>query len=700
MNMKINTLLFRIFLPLLIVPLLFNTAKATPINITTTNTNEACNGGNTATATATVTGGNTPYTYAWSTTPSQTTATATGLTAGTYTIGVVDAAFNTASAVVTVTQPAVFNVTANIMSYVLCNGQNNGGLSAIPSGGTSPFVYVWHPSGSTSDTVTGMSAGCYTVTAADACGATATATTCITQPNILAASIHLNGIIRCNGGAGGLACSPFGLGGTPPYTYLWSNGSTDSTATGLIAGTYSLLLTDNNGCTSSATYTLTQPAVLIDTLSSINNTSCVSPNGEAMASTYGGTSPYYYMWAPINNTYNPATGLTPGTYTCTVYDAYGCSTTSAVTVGGTPAPLLTVSSTDDTNHHCMGSVTASATGGTTPYTYLWSPGGATTANVTGLCTGSYCCTITDANGCTDYDCIAVNDTLIPCAHNNYNQQICIVTLDTATNKCEIIWGRNNAPPAGGYGTFNIYRDTGAGYSFIHSQALNVLSEYIDSGSNPSAGAVSYELATYDSCGLSAYSSPHTSIYLTTTAGINAYTLNWTAYVGFTPTQYIIYRGPSLSSLAAIDSVPNTVFTYTDSFPPLGSYYAVAAENPNGPCIPTTHRAGLSLLSNAFSNGFNTGVLGLSSLTNNISALKIYPNPSNGMFTLNYTMSGSDNVTISIINELGQQVYTGQRHANNGPVTEQLNVENLASGIYMLRIQTSKGIAVQKLSIMQ
>lgn len=621
--MKTNTVLFRIFLPLLIVPLLFNTAKATPINITTTNTNEACNGGNTATATATVTGGNTPYTYAWSTSPSQTTATATGLTAGTYTIGVVDAAFNTASAVVTVTQPTVLGNFTQVWSNVLCSGGYSGVILDSTLGGVSPYTYLWAPGGQTTASVSGVS-----------------------------------------------------------------------------AGSYSVEVTDNHGCTASATAVVTQPPILTAIASAVNNSQCVNPNGSATVTPSGGTYPYYYSWTPVLRNNSTIIDLAPGTYSCTVTDAHGCTFSVTATVGGTPAPLLVVTATPDSDRHCTGTLTASVSGGHPPYTYSWSPGGATTASISNLCTGVYYCHVTDNGGCYDTS-LAIVDTccMVYCA-NNYNQQICIVTLDTATNKCEIIWGRNNAPPAGGYGTFNIFRDTGAGYSFIHSQALNVLSEYIDSGSNPSAGAVSYELATYDSCGLSAYSSPHTSIYLTTTAGINAYTLNWTAYVGFTPTQYIIYRGPSLSSLAAIDSVPNTVFTYTDSFPPLGSYYAVAAENPNGPCIPTTHRAGLSLLSNAFSNGFNTGVLGLSSLTNNISALKIYPNPSNGIFTLNYTMSGSDNVTISIINELGQQVYTEQRHANNGPVTEQLNVENLASGIYMLRIQTSKGIAVQKLSIMQ
>jgi len=507
----------------------------------------------------------------------------------------------------------------------------------------------------------------------------------------------------CNGGNSGWAAASVS-GGTYPYTYLWSTtpSQTTATATGLSVGTYTVAVVDASFNTASTTITITQPPIFTATTSTINNTSCASPNGEAIGIGSGGTPPYWYMWEPMYVLNDTDTGLTPGTYTCIAYDNNGCNDTTTVVVGGTPAPFLTISSTSTYGNLCLGTITSSVSGGTAPYTYLWSPGGYTSANLNNLCASYYCCTVTDNSGCTNYNCVDM-DTLANCT-NNYTQPICIVTLDTATNKCEIVWGRTNSPPAGGYGYFNIYRDTGAGYSMIHSQALNVLSEYIDIGSNPSAGTVSYELGTVDSCGTSTLSSPHTSIYLTTTAGVNVYILNWTAYVGFTPTEYIIYRGPSLSSLASIDTVSNATFTFHDTLPPLGSYYVVEAVNPNGPCVPTTHSAGkssFSLLSGAFSNGFNTGtLLGINNLESKITNLNVYPNPSNGIFTLSYLMIGSDNITINIINELGQVVYIEQKNVNTGPHTEQLNAGNLASGIYSLRVQTNTGTSVRKLLIMQ
>ncbi len=548
--MKNTIIVLRGFLFVLMIPLFFNHIKATPLTATiASHKNISCNGQNNGTATATATGGTSPYTYVWSTNPTQLGVTATGLSAGTYTVVVADANFTTASVNVTITQPTPLIDTAFVYANVGCNGGYGGALGSTVSGGISPYTYLWSPSGITNSNATGaISAGCYTVTVTDANGCTETSSACITQP----AAISINQF-------------------TTP---------------------------DSN---------------------------CASANGTATIIPSGGTFPYTYRWTPTGQTTASATGLSAGAYTCALKDLHGCSLT-------------------------------------------------------------------------------VTSIIVDSGANKFDQQICIVTLDTATNKCEIIWGRTNSPPAGGYGHFNIYRDSNNTYILDHSQALNVLSEYIDPNSNPSAGAVSYKLSTVDSCGESALSPVHTSIYLTATAGHNVYILNWTAYVGFTPSKYIIYRGPSLSKLTAIDSVANNILTYHDTLPPLGSYYVVEAENPNGPCVPTTHRPGkpsFSLLSGAFSNGFNTAkLLGINNLENNITNLNVYPNPSNGMFTLNYTVTGSDNVAVSIINELGQEVYTEQKSMSSGPHTEQLNIGNLASGIYSLRVQTYTGTSVRKLLIMQ
>ncbi len=294
-------------------------------------------------------------------------------------------------------------------------------------------------------------------------------------------------------------------------------------------------------------------------------------------------------------------------------------------------------------------------------------------------------------------------SFVPCLNNNFNEPICIATIDTATNKCELIWGRTNSPSQNGFGNYNIYRDSNSVFELTHTQLLNMLSEYVDMNSNPSGGPVSYKLSTTDTCGESAVSAVHTTMCLTTSATTNAYNLSWTPYIGFTPLIYRIFRGPALNAMVQIDSVPNTVLSFVDSFPPINSYYAVEAVNPFGVCVPTAKIKGhnsMATLSGSFSNGFNTAILGVQSLSNSLSNIKIYPNPGSGLFNLSYSLSNAGNISISIIDELGQVVYTNAEHRSAGQTNEQINLENLSAGIYSLRLQTSSGIMVKKLVVMK
>ncbi|HXB12822.1 MAG TPA: choice-of-anchor tandem repeat GloVer-containing protein [Bacteroidia bacterium] len=291
---------------------------------------------------------------------------------------------------------------------------------------------------------------------------------------------------------------------------------------------------------------------------------------------------------------------------------------------------------------------------------------------------------------------------VPCNINTYDEPICIVTIDTATNKCRVIWGRTNSPAYSG--SYNVYRDSASNFALTHSQPLDSLSEYLDMNSSPAYGIQSYKLSTVDSCGESALSSPHSTIFLTTSAGPNVYILNWTPYVGFTPSEYRIFRGPSLNSMVQIDSVPSGVLTYTDTLPPLGSFYAVEAVNPFFTCMATpkalSHKLHGSSLSGSFSNGYNTKDMGIQAISANITSLKVYPNPNNGMFTLSYSMSAASSIKLSIMDELGRVVYYNAEQKSAGNFTEHLNLEKLAAGIYSLRIQTNGGMTVSKVAIVK
>ncbi len=191
----------------------------------------------------------------------------------------------------------------------------------------------------------------------------------------------------------------FGSGGTTPYTYLWSNGATTQTVGHLGVGYMYVTVTDAHGCLGSGSgyvYSSTPIHATYTTTAS----SCTSPTGSATLTVSGGTLPYTINWF----TTPPQTGLTatalaPGTYYFTITDAVGCTQSGFVTVPPIDVISLALSSTSATCLLSDGSVSVTASTGVPPYSYLWT-GGATTSSVTGLPSGYYHVTVTDANGCT------------------------------------------------------------------------------------------------------------------------------------------------------------------------------------------------------------------------------------------------------------------------------------------------------------
>ncbi len=248
-------------------------------------TNVNCYGNSTGSATASATGGTSPYTYSWNTTPVQTSITATGLAIGTYTVTATDNKGCTSTANVTITQPtAALVASVPTKVNVSCYGQSTGTATASATGGTGPYTYSWNTSPvQTTITATGLTAGTYTVTVTDSKGCTSTSNVTITQPSAaLTASISALTNVNCFGQSTGAATAS-ATGGTAPYTYSWNTSpvQTTITATGLAAGTYTVTVTDNKGCTSTANVTITQPtAALVASVPTQTNVLCLDNQQE------------------------------------------------------------------------------------------------------------------------------------------------------------------------------------------------------------------------------------------------------------------------------------------------------------------------------------------------------------------------------------------------------------------------------------
>jgi hypothetical protein len=391
----------------------FTITQPTALSVTAASkTNISCNGGNNGAASVnTPTGGTGPYTYNW--TPGNPTgdgtASVTGLTEGTWTCTVTDANSCTAFQNFTISQPTALAVTPASQTNVSCNGGTNGTASVnLPTGGTAPYTYDWTPGTPTGDgtrSVTGLFSRVWTCRVTDANGCFTTQTFNITTPTSVSTSTGSQTNVTCFGGSNGSATAN-GSGGTSPYTYLWSNGNTTATASNLIAGTYTLIVTDANGCNSlPRSFTITQPASALTATATQTNVTCFGGNNGAINVTLsGGTSPYTYNWGGGITT-EDRTNLTAGTYSCTITDANSCTSTLNFTITQ-PSTILAPTVTTPVTYTINDTASAltATTGGTGLAWYASATStpaltSAPTPTTTTAGTTSYWVASTAANGC-------------------------------------------------------------------------------------------------------------------------------------------------------------------------------------------------------------------------------------------------------------------------------------------------------------
>lgn len=383
--------------------------SSTGPNVTLTGTDETCTNRCDGGAMATASGGNPPYTYSWNTTPAQNDSNATNLCAGSYTVTVTDALMCITTDTISITSNALNLSVSNIVPetcYDDCDGQ----ASVTANTGIAPYTFSWNTNPSqTTATATNLCDGSYIATVTDSLNCIDSTSVTITGPDSLATAITVNSPIVCNGSAAG-SLTAVTSGGTTGYTYLWSNGETTPTINNLTAGTYFVEVTDANGCFATDTLTLTEPTAILA------NETLVFPNcnvcdGSITINPTGGSGPYTYLWS-TNDVGISITNLCANAYSVEITDLNNCTNTFNYALSNINAPAVDLEVQNITcNGLIDGSITANATGGTPPYiSYAWSPSGQTTTTATNLSAGTYSVNVTDSIGCVG---IAIDSVIEP-----------------------------------------------------------------------------------------------------------------------------------------------------------------------------------------------------------------------------------------------------------------------------------------------
>ena len=374
-----------------------------------TSTNVSCGGTCDGAASIAASAGTAPYTYNW-VSPSATTPSISSLCAGTYYVQVKDAANCVQTQSVTITAPPTI-VLNQIITPTDC-GKCNGSVNVAPTGGSGVYTYTWNGVSSTMPQ-TNLCAGSYTLVVSDGtCSKTSFID--INSSNAPLVTITVTNP-TCSGLSTGSATATI-IGGVPVITTVWSNGASTNPDTGLGAGTYNLVVTDNNGCAAVQTFTITSPTPIALSLNNTQLPSCTNVcNGLLTAIPSGGTLPYTYTWTPVPSNQDTIGHLCAGSYTVNVTDANGCAISQISTLVNNPF-LISANPTivQPSCAQCNGSITLAPSGGNNPYTYTWTTSPINNTNQeTNACAGIYQVDITDGIGCKQTESIPVSSSNSP-----------------------------------------------------------------------------------------------------------------------------------------------------------------------------------------------------------------------------------------------------------------------------------------------
>ena len=484
-----------------------------------------CNGDSNGVAWVNVSGGSKPYNHSWNS--QSTNDTLFNITAGVYVDTIVDANGCIDTVSVDVKEPDV--LVSNMDSInIKCFGSSNGSAWVEISGGTEPYNYLWDDSlASSSDSLSTLDAGVYTVTINDFKGCSLLDSVNIVQPSLLTSNISDTSHVACFCSGTATVTSN---GGTGPISYLWNDPSNqnDSAAINLCAGSYEVSLTDANGCLDTSYVNIRDTSGFVTSIADSTMVGCYGEcNGKAVAMAENGVQPYDFIWDdPATTNDSLVTGLCAGTYTVTISDALGCTHIQNVTITQSDLLVTTILDTNvSCNGACDGSVRVDVAGGVSPYSYQWNNESVFTDEyIDSLCVGQYISEVTDSNGCSKNDTVSlVEPPEITAFINPYNHISCFGENDASLT----------AMPTGGISPYSylwndgdttkVISEKGPGtYSLIITDSLNCS----DDTSVVILEPVQLSASITDTNHLICRASPSGSATVTPSEGTKPYSYDW------------------------------------------------------------------------------------------------------------------------------------------------------------------------------